>query len=165
MLRIVALIFASLMLVACSPDVTETTGDGTKVFRISAADENKIQFRHLDAVNAVRTAKGLQAVQLSPQLIAAAKTHSFDMSRQNRPWHFGSDGSSPIDRVNRAGYTGTLLGENISETFEGDLQTLNAWMADSLTREVIMEPSARYLGISWYQQKNGKIWWTQLMGN
>ena len=37
------------------------------------------------------------------------------MSAQNRPWHFGSDGSSPLVRVQRAGYRGKLLGELISE--------------------------------------------------
>ena len=46
------------------------------------------------------------------------------MLRQNRPWHFGSDGSSPLERIKRAGYTGKLLGENISESFETELQTL-----------------------------------------
>jgi uncharacterized protein YkwD len=49
------------------------------------------------------------------------------MSVQNRPWHFGSDGSSPLDRARRAGYTGTLLGELISETFESEVETLAAW--------------------------------------
>ena len=50
------------------------------------------------------------------------------MARQNRPWHFGSDGSSPLDRVKRAGYPGMMLGENISETYETELETLSAWM-------------------------------------
>ena len=84
---------------------------------------------------------------------------------QNRPWHFGSDGSTPVQRVARAGYTGRMLGENISETFESDIETLAAWMQDDLTRSVIMDPEARYMGISWFQEPNGKIWWTQIFGS
>ncbi len=55
---------------------------------------------------------------------------------QNRPWHFGSDGSSPIDRVQRTGYAGKLVDENISETYETELQTLAAWMNEPDTRAV-----------------------------
>lgn len=89
-------------------------GDGLSLFKIGKGDEAKIQFRMLDAVNELRSAKGLGDLTLSAELIAAAKTHAFDIARQNRPWHFGSDGSSPIDRAVRAGYSGELLGENLS---------------------------------------------------
>ncbi|MEO0569986.1 MAG: CAP domain-containing protein, partial [Pseudomonadota bacterium] len=58
----------------------------------------------LDSVNSLREAAGHGPVELNSQLNAAAATHSRDMSLQNRPWHFGSDGSSPIDRVKRVGY-------------------------------------------------------------
>ncbi len=62
------------------------------------------------------------------------------MSVQNRPWHFGSDGSSPLDRVQRVGYTGKLVGELISETYETELETLSAWMEQPDTRAIIMDP-------------------------
>ena len=86
------------------------------------------------------------------------------MSIQNRPWHFGSDGSSPLDRVRRVGYTGRLLGENISETYESELETLSAWMAQPDTREVILDRRGRDLGFAWFQEPNGKIWWTLIVG-
>jgi len=83
---------------------------------------------------------------------------------QNRPWHFGSDGSSPLDRVARSGYTGQLVGENISETYEDETATLAAWMDLPETRETILSPRARNLGLSWFQERNGKIWWTMITG-
>jgi uncharacterized protein YkwD len=86
------------------------------------------------------------------------------MAVQNRPWHFGSDGSSPLDRVGRVGYTGRLVGENISETFETELETLSAWMSEPSTREIIMDPQARELGFAWFQEPTGKIWWTMVTG-
>ncbi len=75
-----------------------------KVYHIKKNDGPKIEYRMLDAVNALRQASGARPVQLNSQLNAAAATHARDMSIQNRPWHFGSDGSSPLDRVRRVGY-------------------------------------------------------------
>ncbi|WP_102106594.1 CAP domain-containing protein [Oceaniglobus roseus] len=135
-----------------------------QVYRISAADTAAIQFRTLDGVNALRQAAGAPPLQLNAQLNAAAATHSRDMHVQNRPWHFGSDGSSPIDRVRRVGYTGRLLGENISETFETELETLAAWAADKKTRAVMVDPEARQMGFAWFQEPSGKIWWTLVTG-
>lgn len=86
------------------------------------------------------------------------------MSVQNRPWHFGSDGSSPVDRVQRVGYEGQLVGETISETYETELETLAAWMDEPNTRGVILSPAAREMGFAWKQENSGKIWWTLVLG-
>ncbi|MDZ4094238.1 MAG: CAP domain-containing protein [Paracoccaceae bacterium] len=136
-----------------------------KVYRISSSDESKISFRMLDSVNALRGANGAGPLQFNAQLNAAAATHSRDMSVQNRPWHFGSDGSSPLDRVNRVGYAGHLEGELISETFETELETLSVWMAEPDTRDVILDPKAREMGFAWHQEATGKIWWTLVTGS
>lgn len=157
-----------LALVACTDTATTTLRDGTtgqaRVFRIGGAEANRIPYRMLDSINALRQAGGAGPVTLNTQLTAASKTHALDMQRQNRPWHFGSDGSSPIDRVRRAGYPKRMLGENISETFEDDVETLAAWMAQSDTRNVLLDKRATDLGIAWAQEPNGKIWWVLLMG-
>ena len=89
-----------------------------QVYVMSGAEAAKIPYRLLDAVNALRQAKGAQPLNFNAALNAAALTHARDMSVQNRPWHFGSDGSSPLVRVQRVGYTGQLLGELISETYQ-----------------------------------------------
>lgn len=170
MARIFLLLLAGLFaLSACAvPDRTQQLGpDGKplpKVYRIKNSDVAKIQFRMLDSINALRNAAGLGPVELNAQLNAAAATHSRDMSIQNRAWHFGSDGSSPLDRVRRAGYAGPTLGENISESYETEMETLAAWMEDPGPRAVILEPSAVNMGFAWFQEANGKIWWTLVMG-
>ncbi|MDF3414959.1 CAP domain-containing protein [Sulfitobacter sp. M57] len=169
MLRILSVLLAlAVTLSACAPAAPRLGADGKplpKAYRISRSDTGKIQFRMLDSVNALRQASGRAAVQLNPQLNAAAATHSRDMSVQNRPWHFGSDGSSPIDRINRVGYAGKLVGETISETYESELETLAAWMDQPDTRRVIMSEEARNMGFAWFQEAGGKIWWTLVMGN
>ncbi len=160
---ILLLLTSAILLAACGPTVT-TTPSGNSVYRLNNAMQGQVQLRMLDSVNALRSAKGLTAVQLSSALNAAAETHSRDMARQNRPWHFGSDGSSPVARVVRAGYQKGLLGENISESFETETQTLAAWMQQPDTANVVLNPAAEDLGIAFYQQDNGKIWWTMVMG-
>ncbi len=166
--RIAALLTLTLALGACAgPQLPQLGSDGRPVaqlYRIDSTDTAAIQFRLLDGVNALRQASGALPVQLNAELTAAAATHSRDMSVQNRPWHFGSDGSSPIDRVRRAGYSGSLLGENISETFETELETLAAWADNPGTRSVITDAKARQLGFAWYQEPAGKIWWTMITG-
>jgi len=135
-----------------------------KLYRIAEGDTATIQYRMLDSVNKLRSVAAIAPLSLNPLLNAAAATHARDMAAQNRPWHFGSDGSSPLDRVRRVGYAGQMKGENISETFENEVETLSAWMAQTDTRAVIMDPEARDLGFAWYQEPSGKIWWTLLTG-
>ncbi|MCF8511013.1 MAG: CAP domain-containing protein [Rhodobacteraceae bacterium] len=135
-----------------------------RVYKINGATADKIPFRVLDSINTLRAAKGAAPLALNAELNAAALTHSRDMSVQNRPWHFGSDGSSPLLRVQRVGYSGKFLGELISETYETEMETLAAWMAQPDTRDVVLDPMARNLGFAWYQEKAGKIWWTLLTG-
>jgi uncharacterized protein YkwD len=168
MTRLIVLLLVSIVgLSACESPAPTLAPDGKplpRVYRIHARDEAKIQYRMLDSVNALRIASGAPEIKLNSNLTAAAATHAQDMKNQNRPWHFGSDGSSPIDRVARAGFVGTMLGENISETYESELETLSAWMEQPDTREIILDRRATDLGFAWYQEKNGKIWWTLLLG-
>jgi uncharacterized protein YkwD len=166
--RTLMLLGSAAFLAACGPRPQDLVGpDGQplpQVYRISRADEAEIPFRLLDSVNTLRSAAGAQPLTFSAQLNAAAATHSRDMSVQNRPWHFGSDGSSPLVRVQRTGYLGVLKGELISETYETELETLAAWMELPDTRAVLLDPTAREIGFAWFQEPAGKIWWTLVTG-
>ncbi|MCA0042117.1 CAP domain-containing protein [Celeribacter litoreus] len=160
-------LIAAIGLTACATPAQQYGADGKplpKVYRITARDEAKIQYGMLDSINALRAVSGAPAVELNANLNAAAATHSRDMHVQNRPWHFGSDGSSPLDRVARSGYSGMMHGENISETYETELETLSAWMAQADTRDIILDPRATDIGFAWFQEPTGKLWWTLLIG-
>ena len=37
-------------------------------------------------------------------------------------------------------------------------------MSEPTTRRIIMSPEARKMGFSWFQEDNGKIWWTLVIG-
>ncbi len=169
MTRTLAFVFGlAIALAGCAKAPEQTIGaDGRplpQVYRLSKGDAAQIEYRVLDSVNALREADGQAPLALSPELTAAAATHSRDMSVQNRPWHFGSDGSSPLDRVRRTGYPGIMLGENISETYETETETLAAWMAEPDTRAVVLDAKARDMGFAYYQESSGKIWWTMVTG-
>ena len=160
---------ASTGLAACGVGASQPSvgADGRplpRVYRINGATAEEIPYRVLDSINTLRAARGAAPLALNAQLNAAALTHSRDMSVQNRPWHFGSDGSSPLLRVQRVGYPGKFLGELISETYETELETLTSWMAQRDTRDIILDGEARNLGFAWYQEACGKIWWTLLTG-
>ena len=142
-------------LAACSGGSSGPVGPG---------DPDEIRLRHVDSVNAVRAQAGVGPVQLSAELNAAAETHARDMSVQQRAWHFGSDLTSPRERAARAGYMGELVGENISEGSDSDLTVLSSWLNFQDTRDVILSPKARGVGLGWYQEPSGKIWWVQLLG-
>lgn len=134
------------------------------IYRISEREVPRIQTRMRDAINTVREQSRLAPLEFSVALTSAAATHARDMSVQGRPWHFGSDGSSPIDRVARVGYAGHFLGETLSETYETELETLTAWLEQRDTRAIILDPRAREIGFAWHQEANGKLWWVLTTG-
>ena len=164
MTRLAAALFVALLaLTGC--DTPSTTNDpDADAGIISAFQADPIRLRHLDAINAIRAERGLQPLQMSAQLIAAAETHARDMANQQRAWDFGSDGSSPQKRADRAGFSGDVRGENVAETFKGDLYVLREWLKGGPSRQVMLDPQATHMGLGWYQESNGKLWWVQAIG-
>ena len=171
MIRLISLIVSlGLALGACTPIPESSAGASSsgriKVYRIAQRDVGKLQFRMLDSVNALRQSAGAGPVTLNAKLNAAAATHARDMSIQNRPWHFGSDGSSPIDRVQRVGYVGSLVGENISESYETELENPDGMDAAALIRAVqSCHHAQRIWGFRGIRSQTVKIWWVLVMGN
>jgi len=171
MRRTVLITLLGLGLAGCAAPLTRQVQVGPdglplqQVYRISSEDANAVQIRMLDSVNALRQSAGRPPVIYDPQLNAAAATHARDMAVQNRPWHFGSDGSSPLDRARRVGFDGLILGEAISESYETELETLGAWMEQADTRAVILDDRARQMGFAWFQEPAGKLWWVMVLGS
>ncbi len=167
MIRLV-LAAALAVLAACQPVPEEQLGpDGLplpKVYRLTEQDTARVQYRMLDAVNSLRGAAGRSRLELNSELNASAATHARDLSIQNRPWHFGSDLSSPLERAERVGYDKLALGEAISESFESEVETLAAWMQKDITRFVVLDPRATEMGFAWFQEQNGKLWWVMTTG-
>tara|TARA_B100000424_G_scaffold267068_1_gene259208 strand:- start:676 stop:1200 length:525 start_codon:yes stop_codon:yes gene_type:complete len=132
--------------------------------RIENFDSVEIRKRHLDYLNAIRQERGLTNLQISNSLNSSAATHARDIFKQQRAWNFGSDGSSPQKRAEVSGFKGVVTGENVSETYEGEFLVLQVWVKNSFSRSVLLNKEATHLGLGWYQQDDGKIWWVQVLG-
>tara|TARA_Y200000002_G_scaffold46306_1_gene33506 strand:- start:1855 stop:2361 length:507 start_codon:yes stop_codon:yes gene_type:complete len=144
-------------------DVNTYLGYG-KSGLIKSYNSEKIRLRHIDVINALRFERALGQLSFSKELNASANTHALDISNQKRAWNFGSDYSSPQDRAEISGFTGIIVGENVSETFEGEFEVLQVWLKNNLSSKVILDPMATHIGLGWFQEENGTIWWVQLIG-
>ena len=153
-----------LTLVSCVANNTNSYLGYGKSGLIESYDSTKIRHRHLDIVNALRQENGLKTLTYSSELNASADTHSIDISNQKRAWNFGSDSSSPQERAEVSGFSGIVRGENVSETFEGEFETLQVWLKDKLASRVILDKEANQIGLGWHQDLNGTIWWVQVLG-
>ena len=152
------------ILMSCVGTNTDVYYGYSKSGVISSFETSALKSRHLEMVNALRLENGRSQLKYSASLSAASKTHAFDIARQQRAWNYGSDASSAIDRARIAGFEGLVLGENVSETYEGEYDVLNVWFKSKIGREIILNPKATDLGLSWYQDNTGKVWWVQMIG-
>lgn len=160
-------LFISLMcfaLVSCVGGNANSYLGYSKSGLIKLYDSAKIRLRHLDVVNALRQERGLTTLTYSSELNASANTHALDISNQKRAWNFGSDFSSPQERAEVSSFSGIVRGENVSETFEGEFEVLQVWLKNSLSSKIILDDKANQLGLGWYQDPNGTIWWVQVLG-
>jgi len=102
-----------------------------------------------DAVNAFRVANGLPKAVYNPLLENAALAHSQDMSQNDFFSHFGSDGSTPRQRVVQAGYSPTDLAENLAAGQSYAQQIVSQWAQSSSHLENMLRPTLREMGIGY----------------
>ena len=153
------------MLMGCVGTNTDVYYGYSKSGVISSFEAAALKSRHLEMVNALRIENGRSSLKYSSSLSVASKTHALDIARQQRAWNYGSDASSAIERAKISGFRGLVLGENVSETYEGEYDVLNVWFKSKIGREIILDAKATHLGLSWYQDSTGKVWWVQMIGN
>jgi len=156
-----AMLLLTALLGACAPAGPRLPGGA---YQIRPEDVPQIQYRMLDSVNALRAQAGVAPLSLDARLTAAAQAHAVDMSRQRRAWPFGADGTSPYDRVARAGFGGTLVAELYAQTFETELDTLAAWVDDGAWGAAVLDPAATDMGFAWQQDPTGLLWWVIVLG-
>lgn len=107
----------------------------------------------LALINRERQNQGLSLLSNSSALTTAAREHSRDMAENNYFSHTGSDGSSPFDRMQRAGYSFTAAAENIyagngSNNSAGS--AFSAWMASDGHRENMLNSAYADAGVGYW---------------
>ncbi|MET8770347.1 CAP domain-containing protein [Streptomyces sp. NPDC004658] len=112
-------------------------------------------------VNSERAKAGCQPLTLNATLTKAAQAHSDDMAAHQNMSHTGSDGSSPGDRITRAGYTWSSYGENVAYGYSTAEQVMAGWMSSPGHRANILNCGFKEIGVGLAQPGS---YWTQDFG-
>jgi len=106
----------------------------------------------LNLINQERKKRGIAPLRMDSRLVAAARLHSQDMGCKGFFSHTGSDGSSPFDRMQRAGYTFSAAAENIyagNGSYNSPQAAFNGWMNSQGHRENMLNPRYVDVGIGY----------------
>lgn len=125
-----------------------------------SADENKV----VEITNQERAKAGCGAVKVNSRLATAARLHSQDQAEHNNMSHTGSDGSSPWQRSERAGYT-NAIGENVAMGYRTPAAVMDGWMNSDGHRRNILNCSAKAIGVGLAYASDGSPYWTQMFGS
>lgn len=117
--------------------------------------------RIVELVNAERSKAGCSPVKLNATLTKAAQAHSEDMASHRNMSHTGSDGSSPGDRITRAGYNWSTYGENVAYGYSTPEQVMAGWMSSPGHKANILNCGFKEIGVGLAQPGN---YWTQDFG-
>ena len=115
-------------------------------------------------INAHRTGMGLQPLQISPALSAAAEWKARDMAGRG---YFAHDdpgppvARSPGERIAACGYTDAAWGENIAVGYTAPSDVVAAWIASPGHRENIEDPAFRVTGVA---VAGDPVYWAQEFG-
>jgi uncharacterized protein YkwD len=99
---------------------------------------------------------------LSAVLTRAALVHAQDMAAHDHFEHEGTDGSSPSERITRAGYKWMTAAENIALGPTTAQQVMDGWLNSPGHCANIMSPRSTEMGLAYAVTRNGSdIYWAQ----
>jgi hypothetical protein len=102
----------------------------------------------LAQTNGARTSYKEPALQLNPQLTAAAQTKANDMAQRNYWSHVTPDGKQPWSFVRQAGYQFQAAGENLAYGFGTSDQVVTAWMNSAEHRANLLNANYQDVGFA-----------------
>lgn len=137
-----------------------TTAPATKAASPSSA-ASSAEDQVVELVNAERAKVGCSPVKVNAKLTEAAEAHSKDMAEHSNMSHSGSDGSSPGDRIERAGYSWSTYGENVAYGYGSAKSVMEGWMNSSGHRANILNCDFKEIGVGLSGSDN---YWTQDFG-
>ena len=122
----------------------------------------------VELTNQERANNGLPPLKISDELTAAAEGHSQDMATNDCFSHYGClDGSSPLERMLRAGYQPTWAGENIAGGYSTPASVMAAWLSSPGHRANILSSNYREIGVGYAYNALSTYghYWTQDFGS
>ncbi|GAA4095813.1 hypothetical protein GCM10022248_78430 [Nonomuraea soli] len=154
-----------------TPKPTPSTGgqvpgdmnDPTKVFGSNDLDvSTSLATQVVQLTNSVRRSHGCRPLRTDRRLTRSAEVHSLEMARSGQFSFDSPDGSSPWDRMARAGYTQGAA-ENIGRGYVTAEEAVQGWMANRDHRKNILNCEIRAIGVGVVADAGGP-WWTQDFG-
>lgn len=116
-------------------------------------------------VNAERARAGCAALTEDARLTAAARAHSADMAARGYFSHTTPDGVEFHTRISNAGYSWSLVAENIARGQRDPAAVMNAWMNSDGHRRNILNCNLRHIGVGLAYDANNRPHWTQDFGS
>jgi uncharacterized protein YkwD len=105
-------------------------------------------------------------LSLNASLERAAFDHSRDMASHNYMDHTGRDGSSPADRITRAGYRWRMVGENLASGIMTPEEAVAGWLQSPHHCANLMTARFSEMGIAFAvnPKTDSGVYWTQTFG-
>lgn len=110
-------------------------------------DLNRVRAEMLSRVNAVRTAAGLPILVPDPSLDEAAQAHAQDLLARTYYSHVSPEGSTPMSRVQAAGYPAEAVAENLHQIAGSVEEVMAGWLHSPGHRRNILDPIVSELGV------------------
>ncbi|MFF1594775.1 CAP domain-containing protein [Streptomyces sp. NPDC058286] len=142
-----------------TPSAPQTTASSSAPATTAPASGDTA--RVLTLVNNERSKAGCSPLTMNAKLTKAAQDHSKDMASHENMSHTGSDGSSPGDRITRAGYTWSSYGENVAYGYSTPEKVMAGWMSSPGHKRNILDCSFKEIGIG---LAGPNSYWTQDFG-
>lgn len=128
------------------PTVTPTTAQPN-------VDITILEQQTVDLINQKRKAENsnLQNLTINQYLVIAARGMSNDMVQHNACYkdHKGSDGSTFIDRINKAGFKGSAYGETLICAGNTPEIVVNGWWSSPPHHAVLTNDKIKQIGVGW----------------
>jgi uncharacterized protein YkwD len=117
----------------------------------------------MKAINDHRAASGAGTLALCASLNVSASAHSDDMRDQEYQSDTGKDGSTPMSRACKAGYTpacsDALMAEVIASGSEDPAHTVGQWKEDATASPILVNAGLRVIGVGrTFRSDESPIW-------
>jgi uncharacterized protein YkwD len=136
-------------------NATSKVKSESRTFKLVSGYAEQLQY----LINQKRCEAGLAPLALNAELNRAAIGHSEDMFTNNFFSHTGSDGSKFTDRIKRAGYKGSPIGENIAWGYANAASVFLGWWNSPGHKANMMNSGAREFGVGYKSP-----YWTMVTG-
>jgi uncharacterized protein YkwD len=150
-----------------TPSASPTAVPGTgPALLFGAPTEGVAEAEVVRLVNVARQSAGCAPVTVNGTLVQLARAHSQDMAGPAGFRHNASDGLTPFQRMNAAGYDYSVAAENIAAGQPNAGAVMAAWLASPGHRANIVDCRLTQIGVGVVNRPGSQyvVYWTQEFG-